>query len=223
LARAAAYIYPKYVYGEERSKFPRSAECFGEVVQDLHRGTLKGSPDDRAALQTDILLETANFRKLRGWFASDAAKRVATVKSEFDFWTTAAQYDDAKNVSSLAQKLLTSYSSMGEVERCHKLELTARHRTTYSNRKMAASTEAYREIAIAKSNKTRKKKSSREEQNVMGAFRDGMQAAVKRRKEQEAAAQSIAEARESINDSEDDTPPHNEFHDILDEICAETE
>jgi hypothetical protein len=49
-----------------------------------------------------------------------------------------------------------------------------------------------------------------------------MQAAVKRRKEQEAAAQSIAEAWESIHDSDDDTPPHNEFHDILDEICAET-
>ncbi len=50
-----------------------------------------------------------------------------------------------------------------------------------------------------------------------------MQAAVKKRKEQEAAAQSIAEARGSINDSDDVTPPHNEFHDILDEICAETE
>ncbi len=49
-----------------------------------------------------------------------------------------------------------------------------------------------------------------------------MHAAVKRRKEQEATAQSIAEARESINDSDDDTPPHNEFHDTLDEICAET-
>ena len=104
MARAAAYINPKYVpvYGEERFECPRSAECFGEGVQDFLLGTLKGSPDDRAALQTDILLEAANFRKLRGWFASDAARRVATVKSEFDFWTIAAQYDDAKNLSSLA-------------------------------------------------------------------------------------------------------------------------
>ena len=28
--------------------------------------------------------------------------------------------------------------------------------------------------------------------------------------------------RESINYSDDNTPPHNEFHDILDEICAGT-
>ena len=40
--------------------------------------------------------------------------------------------------------------------------------------------------------------------------------------EQEATAQSIAAAKESINDSDDDTPPHNEFDDILDEICAGT-
>ncbi len=64
---------------------------------------------------------------------------------------------------------------------------------------MAASTEAYSEIAIAKSNKRRTEKSSREDQNVMGTLRAGMQAAVKRKKELEAAAQSIAEARESIN------------------------
>ena len=49
-----------------------------------------------------------------------------------------------------------------------------------------------------------------------------MQAAANRRKEQEAAARFIAEARESINYSDDDTPPHNEFNDVLDEICAET-
>ena len=87
---------------------------------------------------------------------------------------------------------------------------------------MAASTEAYREIAIAKSSKRRKKKSSREDQIVIGTLRAGMQAAVKRRMKLEAAAQSIAEARESINDSDDDTPPQNEFHDIPDEICEET-
>jgi hypothetical protein len=95
-------------------------------------------------------------------------------------------------------------------------------RTKCSNRKMAASTEAYREIAIAKSNKRRKKKSSREDQIVIGTLQAGMQAAVKRRMELEAAAQSVAEARESINDSDDDTPTQNEFHDIPDEICAET-
>ncbi len=49
-----------------------------------------------------------------------------------------------------------------------------------------------------------------------------MQAAVKRRKKQEAAAESIPAARESINYSGDDTPPHNEFYDMLNEICAET-
>ena len=41
-------------------------------------------------------------------------------------------------------------------------------------------------------------------------------------KKQEATTQSIAAARESINHSDDDTPPHNEFNDILDEICAGT-
>ena len=56
----------------------------------------------------------------------------------------------------------------------------------------------------------------------MDAFRSRMQAAVRRRKEQEAAAQSIAAARESIGDSDDDAQPHNDFDDILDELCEET-
>ncbi len=49
-----------------------------------------------------------------------------------------------------------------------------------------------------------------------------MQAAATRRKEQDALAQSIAAARESLNFSDDDTSPHSEFDDFLDEICAET-
>ena len=42
---------------------------------------------------------------------------------------------------------------------------------------------------------------------------------VKTWQKQEATAQSISAARESINNSNDNTPPHNEFNDILDEIC----
>ncbi len=49
-----------------------------------------------------------------------------------------------------------------------------------------------------------------------------MQATVAKRKEQEAAVHSIAASRESINDSKDHFPPHNEFNDILDKICEET-
>ena len=126
-------------------------------------------------------------------------------------------------MSGLAQKLLTCCSAMGDVERCHKL--TARHRTKYSNRKMVSTrTESYCENAIAESNKRQRKQSTRKVQNLMGAFQSSlsMQAAVTRRKDQ-AAAQSIAAARESLNDSDDYTSPHNEFDDILDEICAETE
>ena len=38
-----------------------------------------------------------------------ASRRIASIKSEFDFWT--------KNVSSFAQKLLTCYSSIRNVEK----------------------------------------------------------------------------------------------------------
>ena len=52
----------------------------------------------------------------------------ASSKSDFDFWTVASQFDGAKNVAPLAQKLLTCYSAMGDVERVHKV--TNRHRTS---------------------------------------------------------------------------------------------
>jgi hypothetical protein len=89
-------------------------------------------------------------------------------------------------------------------------------------RKMASTAEAYCGIAIAESNTRRRDQSSRKVQNVRSAFRASMQAAATRRKEQDAAAQSIAAARKSLNFSDDDTSPHNEFDDLLDEICAET-
>ena len=76
---------------------------------------------------------------------------------------------------------------------------------------------------MAVSNKRLRDRIFREVQNVMSVFQANacMQAAANRRKKQEAAARFIAEARESINYSDDDTPPHNEFNDVLDEICAE--
>jgi len=77
---------------------------------------------------------------------------------------------------------------------------------------------------VAVSNKRLRDRIFRKVQNVMSVFQANacMQAAANRRKKQAAAARFIAEARESINYSDDDTPPHNEFNDVLDEICAET-
>ena len=112
---------------------------------------------------------------------------------------------------------------MGNVERCHKL--TSRHRTKYSSRKMDITTEAYCEIAIAESNKRRTENPHSREHNVMEAFRSRMRAAVRARKEQEAAAQAIDEARAEIGGvsggSDDDTAHPNGFDDILNEVCAE--
>jgi len=115
----------KYVYAEERFTCPRSGDCFGNVVKDYLDGTFKGSESEKVALQTEILLETANFQKRRGCFDTDMTKGAASSKSDFDFWTVASQFDGAKNVAPLAQKLLTCYSAMGAVERCHKI--TTRH------------------------------------------------------------------------------------------------
>ena len=124
----------------------------------------------------------------------------------------------------LAQKLLTCYSAMGDVERTHKL--TSRHRTKYSNRKLDSTTEAYCEIAIAESNKRRREQSHTRRQNVMDAFRSRMRAAVRARTEQEAAARAIEEARAEVGevtgDSDDDTAPPNGFDDVLNEVCEET-
>ena len=49
-----------------------------------------------------------------------------------------------------------------------------------------------------------------------------MRAAVRARKEQEAAVQAIEEARAAVTrDSDDDTAPQNRFDDILNEVCEE--
>ena len=117
--------------------------------------------------------------------------------------------------------LLSCYSSMGDVERCHKL--TSRHRSKYSNKKLDSTTESYCEIAIAESNKRRREKDGSHGPTVIEAFRSRMHAAVRARKEREAAAQAIEEARAALeaDDSDDDTAPRNGFDEILDEICDE--
>jgi chromatin segregation and condensation protein Rec8/ScpA/Scc1 (kleisin family) len=170
--------------------------------------------------QTDILLEAANFQKRQGWFETDMARSAAASKSEFDFWTVASQFEGAKNVFPLAQKLLTCYSAMDDVERTHKH--TSRHRDKYSNRKMDSTTQAYCEIAIAEGYKRRRKASKLKEISVMDAFRSLMRAVVRARKEQKAAAQAIEDARAEVTrDSDDDTAPPNGFDDILNEVCDE--
>ena len=84
------------------------------MVKDFLEGTFKGPQPEKVAMQTEILLEAANFQKRRGWFDTDMAKGAAMSKSDFDFWTIASQFDGAKNVAPLAQKLLTCYSAMGD-------------------------------------------------------------------------------------------------------------
>ena len=82
-------------------------------------------------------------------------------------------------MSKFAQKLLTCYSSLDDVERRH--TLTARKKTKYSKREMVATTEAYCEIASAESSKGRREQSSSEKvQNAMNAFQAStcMQAAI---------------------------------------------
>jgi len=68
MARAAVHIRPKYVYAEERFVCPLSGECFSGVVKDYLEGKFKGSQVEEVAMQTEILLEAANFQKQRGWF-----------------------------------------------------------------------------------------------------------------------------------------------------------
>jgi hypothetical protein len=80
---------------------------------------------------TNIVLQAANFRSKRRW--PDIADNTANKKSEFEFSVIACEADDCKLVASLSQKLLSSCSAMGDVERCHKV--TARTRTKVSNRK----------------------------------------------------------------------------------------
>ncbi len=122
---------------------------------------------------------------------------------------------DAKNVAHSAQKLLTCYSPLGGVERCHKLN--SRHRNEYCNRK-------YCEIARAESKKRRRENHHSREHDVMEAFQSRMRSVVRARKEQE-AARAIDEARAEIGgvagDSDDKTAPPNGFDDILNEVCEE--
>ncbi len=60
---------------------------------------------------------------------------------------------------------------------------------------------------------------------VIDAFRSRMSAAVQARKEQEAAAQAIDEARAAVRkvtaDSDDETAPPNGLDDILNEVFEE--
>ena len=53
-------------------------------------------------------------------------------------------------------KEASSYSSRGDVERCH--QLFSRHRSKYSNKKLDTTIESFCEIAIAESNKRRREK-----------------------------------------------------------------
>jgi hypothetical protein len=87
-------------------------------VKDYLEGTFKGSQAEKVAMQTEILLEAANFQKQKrlGWFETDIAAGAAPSKSDFDFWTVASKFAVAKNVSPLAQKLLACYSAMGDEE-----------------------------------------------------------------------------------------------------------
>ncbi len=70
MARAAAHVNPKYVYGNNLFVCEKSGECFQAVVEDYINGTFKGSEIDKAELKTNIVLEAANFRSKRRWFGS---------------------------------------------------------------------------------------------------------------------------------------------------------
>ena len=92
-------------------------------------------------------------------------------------------------------------------------------------KKLDTTTESYCEIARAESNKQQQERNGSHGPTVMDAFqvRSCMCAAVRARKEREAAAQAIDEARAAMEaeDSDDDTLPQNGFVEILDEICDE--
>jgi hypothetical protein len=86
---------------------------------------------------------------------------------------------------------------------------------------MDSTTQAYCEIAISQSNKRRREASKLKGISVMDAFRS-MRAFVGARKQQEAAAQAIEDARAEVTrNSDDNTAPPNGFDDILNEVCDE--
>ncbi len=84
-AKAAAHVDPKYVYDDVPFECPGSVQSFAAVVKGSLNGTYKGSAEEKDIMQTEIMLEVANFRSKRGWFQTDTAKSAAKRKSEFDF------------------------------------------------------------------------------------------------------------------------------------------
>ena len=217
LARAAAHVNPKHVYAEETFECPRASESFSSVVTDYIQGTCKGSDSEKVMLKANMLLETANFRKKRGWFASDVAVESALKKDPVDFWTVAAEMKEAPNVASLAQLLLTCASSQGSVERSHKI--TARTRTKYSNRKLSETTEAYCEIATSEANKQDRKAGAAKAQTIMSAFAQRIKDSIRIRKEREEAAKAIAMSRDETGSGEDDED--DDMHEGMEALLGE--
>ena len=141
-SRASAHVNPKYVHDKERYECSRSGNCFAAVVKDYLDGTFTRSQEEKIAMQTEILLEIANFRARRGWFETEIAKGTAICKKRV--------------------RLLDCCSTIWGCNECGTIttEKDGSHGPT-----------------------------------VMEAFRSRMHAAVQARKEQEAAAQAIEEAR----------------------------
>lgn len=218
MARAAAHINPKYVYGENIFACDRSGECFQAVVEDYINGTFQGSESDKADLKTNIVLQAAHFRSKRRWFGTEMASKIASSKSEFEFWVVAGETDDGKAVAPLAMKLLSCCSAMGEVERTHKV--TSRTRTKNSNRKFDSTTEAYCTIAVSESNK---RQSEQIRPNVMQAFRERVRNLRKVRSMRESAAQAISDARHACEAAatSDEDASDLDVHDGMDELLDE--
>ena len=91
------------------------------VVKDYLDGILKGSQKEKTAMQTEILLETATFCALLGWFWTDIAKGTASSKAEFYFWTVAAQFEGAKNVDHKQHTLYHATAQWVMSKRCQEL------------------------------------------------------------------------------------------------------
>ena len=80
LARAAAHVNPKYVYGDETFLCPQSGQSFQSFLTDYLKGTVDGPEEAKAEVMAECMLEMANFRNKRGWFGSDLALRIAKNK-----------------------------------------------------------------------------------------------------------------------------------------------
>ena len=95
----------------------RLFQCCGEeYVKDYldDTGTFKGAQPEKAALQTDILLEAANKKNGGVGLPDRHSLRSCFMQIRFRFWTVTSQFDGAKNVAPLAQRLLACYRAMGE-------------------------------------------------------------------------------------------------------------